>query len=409
MIKRFKIILGGFFCLIIAIAAYFFLHHPEEKTFHPILEKVQIRTIRTEISASGTLEPVDQVEVGTQVSGDIAKIHVDFNSNVKKGQVLAELDKSKLEAVLQQAEISLRSAQNDYQYKKSVYERTKKLAEAGSASTVDLETAEYNLNAAALAVERSKGEVSQARLNVRYCIIKSPIAGVVLERSVDVGQTVAASMSAPTLFILAKDLRQMRVMASVDEADIGAVRTGQRVEFNVDAFLDETFYGTVQEVRLNPVTTSNVVTYTVVISAENPDKKLLPGMTATCAIITAEAKDVLSVSVKATQYKPSENIVQNNLSTKTPSRMKKSAEAPLNPKSQRLTHNANVWLYTAGQMASQPVQTGLSDGVYIQIINGLSAQDAVIVSESSNSMPQKEMQRGEQNPFMPTPPGRKRK
>jgi Membrane-fusion protein len=244
--------------------------------------KVSLETIATTISATGTLEPVDQVEVGTQVSGDISKIYVDFNSKVEKGQVIAELDKSKLKATLTQAEIAYKSAQADFKFKESTYNRVKKLSESNSASAVELETAEYNMTSAKLALERSENEVNQAKLNLSYATIKSPISGVVLKRAVEVGQTVAASMSTPTLFVIAKDLSLMKVMADVDEADIGQVKAGQRVEFTVDAFQNDKFSGTVQEVRLSPTTTSNVVTYTVVISAENPDQKLLPGMTATC-------------------------------------------------------------------------------------------------------------------------------
>ena len=254
----------------LGIKSYFFNDESANQAGALISTKVVTDTIKTTISATGTLEPVDQVEVGTQVSGDIAKINADFNSKVKKGQVIAELDKSKLQSTLKQALISYKSAENDLKFKQSTYDRVKKLAESKSASAVELEQAEYNLNAAKLSVEQRQNEVSQARLNLSYATIKSPIDGVVLKRAVDVGQTVAASMSTPTLFIIAKDLVQMKVMAAVDEADIGQVKAGQRVTFTVDAFQNDIFNGTVQEVRLNPTTTSNVVTYTVVITAENP-------------------------------------------------------------------------------------------------------------------------------------------
>ena len=272
MMKKWLKIIGFLGALVVALfGVRIFLTNESQPKYRFVYETVAKRDLRTSISATGTLEPVDQVEIGTQVSGDIAKIHVDFNNKVKKGQILAELDKSKLKATLAQAEISLYAAENDYSYKKKVLERIQKLSENGSASAVELENAEYDFRSAELSLKRAKNEVAVAKLNLSYCVIKSPIDGVVLERSVDVGQTVAASMSAPTLFILAKDLSRMRVMASVDEADIGSVQSGQSVEFYVDAFIDEVFYGTVKEVRLNPVTTSNVVTYTVVIEAENPN------------------------------------------------------------------------------------------------------------------------------------------
>ena len=208
----------------LGVKSFFFNGDATSQAGALISTKVVTDTIKTTISATGSLEPVDQVEVGTQVSGDIAKINVDFNSKVKKGQVIAELDKSKLQSTLKQTTISYKSAENDLNYKQSTYDRVKKLAESKSASAVELEQAEYNLNAAKLAVEQRKNEVAQAKLNLSYATIKSPIDGVVLKRAVDVGQTVAASMSTPTLFVIAKDLSQMKVMAAVDEAGIGAGR-----------------------------------------------------------------------------------------------------------------------------------------------------------------------------------------
>ena len=207
----------------LGIKSYFFNDESANQAGALISTKVVTDTIKTTISATGTLEPVDQVEVGTQVSGDIAEIFVDFNSKVKKGQVIAELDKSKLQSTLNQAEIALHSAEIDYQYKANTYQRILALFQSNSASAVDLEQAEYNMNAAKYALERSQNDVAQAKLNLSYATIKSPIDGVVLKRAVDVGQTVAASMSTPTLFVIAKDLKQMKVMADVDEADIGSL------------------------------------------------------------------------------------------------------------------------------------------------------------------------------------------
>ncbi len=380
--------------------------------------KVTLQTIVTTISATGSLEPVDQVDIGTQVSGDISKIYVDFNSKVKKGQIIAELDKSKLKATLDQAQIAYKSAENDFNYKKSTYERVKKLAESHSASAVELETAEYNMNAASLSMERSKNEVSQAKLNLSYATIKSPINGVVLKRAVDVGQTVAASMSTPTLFIIAKDLSQMKVMAAVDEADIGQVKAGQKVTFTVDAFQEEKFSGVVQEVRLNPTTTSNVVTYTVVITADNPEQKLLPGMTATCTIVTKEVTDAVSIPVKALKFKPAEG---------TPMMDPKDMPRPPRPEGfdppppsdmgagnfggknfakkngkPRLKGDM-VWINIDGKAAPRRLKIGISDGVNVEILKGLSLGDSVVVSQES--LDAKKNDRQETNsPFMPGPP-----
>ena len=398
--------------------------------------KVVQTTISTSISATGTLEPVDQVEVGTQVSGDIAKINVDFNSKVKKGQIIAELDKSKLKATLTQAEIAFRSAETDYKYKESTYNRVKKLSESHSASAVELETAEYNMNSAKLSVERSQNEVNQARLNLSYATIKSPIDGVVLKRAVEVGQTVAASMSTPTLFVIAKDLSQMKVMAAVDEADIGQVKQGQRVTFTVDAFQNETFNGSVQEVRLNPTTTSNVVTYTVVITAENPEQKLLPGMTATCTIVTQEITDAIAIPVKALKFTPADGtpMAEPPKGMRPPhgeSGDSTSGDFPKGnfpkgdfkkgdfpppgsfPKSFKKRPDGKkpsgnlVWVSIDGNAAPRPVKTGISDGVNIQILKGLSVGDSVVVSQETVTATKEKSSAS--SPFMPTPPGKKKK
>ena len=403
--------------------------------------KVTQATISTTISATGTLEPVDQVEVGTQVSGDISKIFVDFNSNVKKGQVIAELDKSKLKATLTQAEIAYRSAENDYKYKESTYNRVKKLSESNAASAVELETAEYNMNSAKLSMDRSKNEVAQARLNLSYATIKSPIDGVVLKRAVEVGQTVAASMSTPTLFVIAKDLSQMKVMADVDEADIGQVKAGQKVSFTVDAFQGETFNGSVQEVRLNPTTTSNVVTYTVVITAENPDQKLLPGMTATCTIVTKEVVDAISIPVKALKFSPAEGTPMLNPKDfpRPPMgerpKFDKDGDFPPPPpdmgaggppggpggfgppggkgakkKGHRPKLSGNhVWVNIDGKIAPRPVKIGISDGVNVEILKGLSVGDSVVVSQESASSGTSAEKSKASSPFMPGPPGKRKK
>ena len=402
--------------------------------------KVTQTTISTTISATGTLEPVDQVEVGTQVSGDIAKIYVDFNSKVKKGLVIAELDKSKLKATLTQSEIAYRSAVNDYKYKESTYNRVKKLSESNAASAVELETAEYNMNSAKLSVERSKNEVNQARLNLSYATIKSPIDGVVLKRAVEVGQTVAASMSTPTLFVIAKDLSQMKVMAAIDEADIGQVKQGQRVTFTVDAFQEDKFKGSVQEVRLNPTTTSNVVTYTVVITAENPDQKLLPGMTATCTIVTQEVEDAIAIPVKALKFTPAEGTpMADPRDMPRPPRPEggefakgdfpppppdmgaggpggfgppgggKGGKAVFKKRTgAKKPSGDHVWVSIDGKAAPRRVKTGISDGVNIQILKGLSVGDSVVVSQETISAAKSEKS-STSNPFMPGPPGKKKK
>lgn len=423
-VLKFIVLVAILAAIAFGVKTFFFDTQEESAAGALVSAKVTQATISTTISATGTLEPVDQVEVGTQVSGDISKIFVDFNSNVKKGQVIAELDKSKLKATLTQAEIAYRSAENDYKYKESTYNRVKKLSESNAASAVELETAEYNMNSAKLSVDRSKNEVAQARLNLSYATIKSPIDGVVLKRAVEVGQTVAASMSTPTLFVIAKNLSQMKVMADVDEADIGQVKAGQKVSFTVDAFQGETFSGSVQEVRLNPTTTSNVVTYTVVITAENPDQKLLPGMTATCTIVTKEVVDAISIPVKALKFSPAEGTPMGEKpkfgkdGDFPPPGMGAGGPGGFGPPGgkgakkkghrPKLTGN-HVWVNIDGKIAPRPVKIGISDGVNVEILKGLSVGDSVVVSQESLSSGASTEKSKASSPFMPSPPGKKRK
>lgn len=420
--------LAVLFAIVFAVHKFFFATKTENVGVM-VSEKVKRVTIQTTISSTGTISPMDTVSVGTQVSGDISKIYVDFNSKVKKGQVIAELDRSKLQATLYQAQIAESSAKNDYEHKLAVYNRIKKLAESNSASAVDLETAEYEMNSAKFSWESRKSEVQQAKLNLSYCIIKSPIDGVVLERSVDVGQTVAASMSAPTLFVLAKDLSKMRVMADVDEADIGQVKAGQKVTFTVDAFQDDMFKGTVESVRLNPTVTSNVVTYTVVITAENSDLKLLPGMTATCTIVTEEVENALSVPVTAIKFTPAAGtpMMDPREMPRPKKSEKKSSDSdddfgpppgmmggPMGGGSAKKSSSSTpklvgkgVWMDVNGKAAFRPVKTGINDGVNVQITAGLADGDSVVVRQEAATVASQSA--GEAvSPFMPGPRKKKK-
>ena len=427
-IIRILMVLAVLFAIVFAVHKFFFATKTENVGVM-LSEKVKRVTIQTTISSTGTISPMDTVSVGTQVSGDISKIYVDFNSKVKKGQVIAELDRSKLQATLYQAQIAESSAKNDYEHKLAVYNRIKKLAESNSASAVDLETAEYEMNSAKFSWESRKSEVQQAKLNLSYCIIKSPIDGVVLERSVDVGQTVAASMSAPTLFVLAKDLSKMRVMADVDEADIGQVKAGQKVTFTVDAFQDDMFKGTVESVRLNPTVTSNVVTYTVVITAENSDLKLLPGMTATCTIVTEEVENALSVPVTAIKFTPAAGtpMMDPREMPRPKKSEKKSSDSdddfgpppgmmggPMGGGSAKKSSSSTpklvgkgVWIDVNGKAAFRPVKTGINDGVNVQITAGLAEGDSVVVRQEAATVASQSA--GEAvSPFMPGPRKKKK-
>ncbi|MDR2583064.1 MAG: efflux RND transporter periplasmic adaptor subunit [Fibromonadaceae bacterium] len=329
------------------------------------------------ITATGRLQPIDQVDVGTEVSGTVSKIYADFNQQVEKGQVLLQIDPLKAKARVQQTRAAYRSAENERQYQKRIYERTLELFEKGSIAKTELETAEYRYINAQNSLINSKSNLEQAELDLNNCTIKSPIDGIVLSRAVEAGQTVAASLSAPTLFTLARDLTQMEVKADVDEADIGMVKMGQKVEFSVDAFPNDKFTGEVQEVRLSPNISSNVVTYTVIIKANNPEQKLLPGMTANCNIIVEEVLQVLTIPLRALQFKPDEN---------TPGYVPPSGgEAHFgggrDGGGKRGNQSKNrVWVHGVdGSVSMKRVSLGLSDGAKIQVLDGVDAATSIVV------------------------------
>jgi len=317
------------------------------------------------ITATGRLQPIDQVDVGTEISGTVSKIYADFNQQVEKGQVLLQIDPQKAVAKVQQTRASYRSAENERQYQKRIYERTLELFEKGSIAKAELETAEYRYINAQNSLINSKSNLEQAELDLNNCTIKSPIDGIVLSRAVEAGQTVAASLSAPTLFTLARDLTLMEVKADVDEADIGMVKAGQKVEFSVDAFPNDKFTGEVQEVRLSPNISSNVVTYTVVIKANNPEQKLLPGMTANCNIIVEEALQILTIPLRALQFRPDEN---------TPGYVPQPGGEARNQGKNR------VWVLDPnGSVSMKRVSLGLSDGAKIQVLEGVDAATSIVV------------------------------
>lgn len=354
-------------------------------------ETVTRAPLSASVTATGTIEPILQVEVGTQVSGIIAKIYADYNSMVKKGELLAVLDKTVLESELASRKSDLASSENEYEYQVKNYTRIKQLYEKKLVSESDYETASYQYQKARNSFDRSKSDLVKAQTNLSYATICSPIDGVVLSRTVDEGQTVAASFNTPTLFTIANDLTKMQVVADVDEADIGKVAEGQKVTFQVDAFPDENFEGVVTQVRLEPTTTSNVVTYEVIIDAPNPTLKLKPGLTANITIYILQKENVLSVPVKALNLHldTTENTMDIAGSTR------------------------QVWVRKGNQIEKRVVETGVSDGIRTEILSGLNENDSLItgvsqavtqeVSEASGT------EATERSPFMPTPPGANRK
>lgn len=304
MKKSYKIIIAVAVVALLAVAAWLIFGKEKKEHISFTTAKVQKADIQNSITATGTIEPVTSVTVGTQVSGIVAHLYVDYNSVVRKGQVIAELDKTNLISELNTAKANLTSAQSSLNYQQANYKRYQTLYSKGLVSADDFESARLTYQQAQQQVNTSRENVKRAQTNLGYATITSPIDGIVLSKSVEEGQTVAASFSTPELFTIAQDLTNMQVIANIDEADIGEVKQGQRVTFTVDAFPEDVFQGSIKQVRQQATTTSNVVTYEVVISAPNGDLKLKPGLTANVTIFTMERNGVLAVPAKALRFTP---------------------------------------------------------------------------------------------------------
>ena len=362
-------------------------------------------TVENTVTATGTIEPVETVEVGTQVSVKVEKIYVDFNDVVKKGDLLAELDKQTLNQSLSRAKASLTSAESQLNYAKLTYERTKQLYESNAATLAAYQEAQNSYTQAQMSKRNAQAAYDQARVDLAYAEIYSPIDGIVLDRAVEVGQTVAASFSTPTLFTLANDLTKMQVEADVDEADIGQVKVGQRVTFTVDAYMNETFNGTVNQIRMKPTTTSNVVTYTVIIEAPNPEQKLFPGMTASVTIVTEEQTG-LAVPAEAFNFTPDEQVLKAMPKPEKPEGQRPEPPQGGQPQmdEKAMSSHSMVWVKKGNNMMPRPVKAGMSDGAYKIIEEGVQAGDSVVLSAQYVAK-EKAVKKGE-NPFMPGPPGR---
>ena len=364
-------------------------------------------TVENTVTATGTIEPVETVEVGTQVSGKVEKIYVDFNDVVKKGQLLAELDKLTLNQNVSRAKASLTSAESQLNYAKLTFERTQQLYEANAATLAAYQEAQNSYTQAQMSKKNAQAAYDQALVDLSYAEIYSPIDGVVLDRAVEVGQTVAASFSTPTLFTLANDLTKMQVEAAVDEADIGQVKIGQRVDFTVDAYTYETFEGTVNQIRMKATTTSNVVKYTVIISAPNPELKLFPGMTANVTIVTEEETG-LAVPAEALNFTPDEQVLKAMRKNGKPEEMGERPqgmpEGELPAMDEQPSGMSMVWIKKGDEIMPRPVKVGTSDVAYKIIEEGLQEGDEVVLSAQYVAK-EKQVKKGD-NPFMPGPPGK---
>lgn len=355
-----KVWIAMILVVVIAVAAWLLSGGKKEEQINFKQEKVATHTLQNSITATGTIEAVTSVTVGTQVSGIVNKLYVDYNSVVKKGQVIAELDKTNLISELNTAKANLASTESNLSYQSANMKRYQTLYKKGLVSADEYENALLAYRQAKEQVASSRENVQRAQTNVGYATITSPIDGTVISKSVEEGQTVAASFNTPELFTIAKDLKNMQVIANVDEADIGGVAVGNRVNFTVDAYPDDTFEGVVKQVRLEATTTNNVVTYEVVISAPNADLKLKPGLTANVTIFTKEQANILSVANKALRFTPTKETVGKDM------------------KIVDCKGKNKVWTLNGNTLTAHSVNIGQSDAMHTQIISGIKAGQSVV-------------------------------
>lgn len=396
-----KIILIAVSIAVVASAGFWLFG--SSKAQHKVTYETAVVTrgeISESITATGTIEPVTEVEVGTQVSGIIDKIYADYNSVVTKGQLIAEMDRVTLQSEVASQRAAYNGAKAEYEYQQKNYERNRGLHEKQLISDTEYEESKYNYAKAKSTFESSEANLAKAKRNLAYATITSPIDGVVISRAVEEGQTVAAGFETPTLFTIAADLTQMQVIADVDEADIGGVQEGQRVIFTVDAYPNDTFEGTVTQVRLEATEESNVVTYEVVISAHNPDLKLKPGLTANITIYTAERRNVVNIPLKALRFVPD------------PPSDKKRHE-PEDLPQQEISGNDSlkiVWVQDGQEWKPRKVVVGMDNSVNVEICSGLEAGETVAIDRKSNisATNRQSSEEKEESPFMPKPPGKKK-
>ena len=418
-----------------ASAAYYFFWVKKHAPLEWTTAQVERGDVVVSVSSTGTINPVTTVQVGTRVSGTITKIYVDFNSNVKQGQVIAELDKTPLLASLQDARASEQKAYVQMVQAKRDYDRNKKLWDEKIVADADYYTSQTNYEAAVNTYTSAKAQANTAEINLKYAIIVAPINGTVVSRNVDVGQTVASSFSTPTLFAIANDLTKMEVVASVDEADIGQIKEKQEVSFTVDAYPDLTFKGTVQQIRIQPIITTNVVTYNVIIEVNNDDLKLLPGMTANITIVVQKHENVLKVPTAALRFRP-DSTTFKEIALHMPDSVRKKFEERRKEgrgdrgdrggkgggkggwgardgkgggkggnmqRSYSQGSKATLWLKNGDTIQPARVEVGLSDGSYTEVEGKKIKEGDLVILNVKNSEKQKSSQ-PQQSPFMPGAP-----
>ncbi|RAJ06493.1 HlyD family secretion protein [Chitinophaga skermanii] len=384
--------------LAIALVWFFFLRKPAQQvvfeTEHPTRG-----SISNSVTATGSIQPVDTVSVGTQISGTVKAIFTDFNQTVKKGQLIAEIDKSLLQATVDQITANLTSAKDQLVYQTQNYNRQKQLFDVGAISRADYETATYSYNVAKASVASLQAQLRSAKQNLSFADIFSPIDGVVMYRNVSIGQTVASSFNTPTLFVIAKDLTKMQVQASVDEADIGNVQKGLQVTFTVDAYPEDVFKGSVKDIWLRPSISSNVVTYNTIIETANEDMKLKPGMTANITIYTKLVEDAVLISARALQFKPDSSMLGKtyNIIPGPPHPRKKENDTS------SIKH-ASVWVKQDSNIVRKTITIGMNDETHVQVLNGLTTEDNVITDATLVSAKEAKGNQQVKSPFMPSRP-----
>ena len=415
--KTKTIIILSVLVLVTAAAIFYFTSGKKEKEVSFITSKAQYGYIAKSITATGTVQPVDTVSVGAQVSGVVKNVYVDFNSIVKQGQLLAKVDPSIIQAQTEQSKANLANTQSNLDYQQSNFDRQNKLYNLGAISKADYQVALNQYNSAKAARANAAAQVRLAEKTLSYTNIYSPINGMVLNRNVSAGQTIASSFNAPTLFVIAKDLTKMQVRAAVDEADIGGVRSGQLVSFTVDAFPDDIFEGMVQQILLHPAVSANVVTYTTLINVDNKAMKLKPGMTATINIYLEEDTNALLIPSRALTFKPDSSVLkkytikkmERNTGDQNNSGKEKKLNRPdssNNGKQEKAEiRKSFVWTRNGETLIERRIITGLNDDSYVRVIKGLLKGEEVItgvvIGENQNST-----NNTEKSPFMPQMPRR---
>jgi HlyD family secretion protein len=417
MKKSYKTILIVLAVVVVCLLIWFLFFRKKQVTATVQAEKPTRGYIAQSVTATGKIEPEDTVTVGAQVSGIIKYLYVDFNSKVKKGQLIAQIDKSLLQAALDQNKGNLQNAQSQLVFQRQNFNRQSQLYKAEAISKADYDSAVNTLDAAKAAVETAAAQVRSAAKNLSYADIYSPIDGVVLNRNISLGQTVASSFNTPTLFIIAKDITKMEVEANVDEADIGDVKAGNRASFTVDAFINDQFAGTVKEIRLHPSVSANVVTYTTIINAPNDDMKLKPGMTANIVIYTKEINNALLIPAKALSFSPDSSLLQNyKISGQLKGAHKgKRAGGGQAGATNLVSHSAKsrtdsagvakqhatVWILQGHELIRRRIEIGLNDDTHVEVLSGLTENDLVATNAQGGSTGVATTAAAGSSPFMP--------